>query len=288
MTMPQNWTILAFMENPSGSDIYFHSVDPVNSPWPYHVAAGGHTNVSAKDGMVSHRYHQHTLILTLSGEGRIKVGDGVFATGAGSLVWLDTSRKYAHGAARKNQWSYIWVAVSGHGLDRLHEQIGLQENPAFDEVDNLKPCFTDIVQNLADHLPSADAAMNAQIASIVAVLFTKRIGAIAEDVSDPVSNVMRQLRKDISRDWNISSLADIAGLSPSQLFRRFRTVAGTSPISWLRQERMVLARHLLTVSAENISNVAMRCGYVDPFHFSRDFKRHNGCSPRSFRATARF
>jgi AraC-like DNA-binding protein len=44
---------------------------------------------------------------------------------------------------------------------------------------------------------------------------------------------------------------------------------------------------LLSQSALTISEVADRLGYRDVFFFSRQFKQHNGLSPRQFRARER-
>lgn len=275
------------MMDPAKSEVFFHSADPLTLPWPYVVTAGGRTGVGNRDGMVSRQYHEHTLILTLSGQGCIKVADGVFLCGKGSIAWLDTSKKYEHGAQLGHEWSYVWVALSGFGLDRLQGVMGLPEHPVVADMGHLRPCFEEIVQALSAPHPAADAVMNARVAQIACDLFSNRKSAAIDGGSDPVSKVMRSLRDDISRNWDIPTMSDIVGLSPSQLFRRFKAISGTSPKSWLRQERMLLARHLLTATGDDISSVALRCGYADPFHFSRDFKHQNGCSPRDFRARAR-
>ena len=288
MTLALSWTILAFMKMNGGTEIYFHSSDPAVSPWPYQVAAGGRTHDPGNGGIVDRKYHQHTLILTLSGEGWIRVGNREFAAEESCLTWLDTSRSYAHRAAPGNHWSYVWVALSGETLDSFFIQLNLSTEPVVEEVADLLPDFEGIIQQLANQNTSMDAYMNTHVAAILAELFTKRAGTPSHREADPVSIVMRQLRMDLSRNWDITAMTAIAGLSQSQLFRRFQAATETSPISWLRRERMVLAEHLLTVSSENVSAVAQRCGYADPFHFSRDFKRHCGRSPRAFRENARF
>lgn len=265
------------------SDVFFHSADPLSSPWPYFVTAGGRSSVSHKDGVVSRHYHEHTLILTISGQGRIMVENGVFPSHPGSAVWLDTSRNYAHGAARRHEWAYIWLAMSGYGLDQLHEQAGLMAQPVIEGMDSLLPRFEAIVQNLADQLPTAEAAMNVGVAEILFSLYQKRSLMLVEGGAHPVAHVMRRLRRDIAQNWDIPLMAEVAGLSHSQLFRQFRRFADATPMAWLRQERMRLARHLLTASTERVSEIARRCGYADPFHFSRDFKHQNGVSPRIFR-----
>ncbi|MCP4319181.1 MAG: AraC family transcriptional regulator [Hyphomicrobiales bacterium] len=269
------------------SEVFFHTTDPHSSPWPYSVPVGGRTLVVHRDGMVRRRYHQHVLILTLSGQGRIEADETTFAANPQSVVWLDTARKYGHGAKQGEVWAYLWLAMSGHGLGRLHEQIALLDSPVMEGMGDLQPRFEDIVQNLAGQPPTIDATLSAQVAAIIAALFSKRVGTSALAGSDPITKLMRHLRRKVDQTWEIDDMAEIAGLSPSQLFRRFKDVAGTSPISWLRQERMLLARHLLTGTTDTIASIAHRCGYSDPFHFSRDFKRHNGCAPRNYRANTR-
>ncbi len=275
------------MPDPHASEVFFHSADPATSPWPYGVEAGGRTLVTRRDGVVSRHYHQHTLILTLSGHGRIMLGAREFSSDPGGLVWLDTSRKYAHGADRRAQWAYLWLGLSGYGLDGLHAQFGLWQNPVVADMAHLEPSFNAALQSLARQGPMVEAETSAQIALILSAVFAKRHAAAAGDTPDRIATVMRHLRADIAKSWDIAAMAQIASLSPSQLFRRFKHATGATPITWLRDERMHLARHLLTASSDTVAAIALRCGYADPFHFSRDFKRHTGRAPRDFRADIR-
>ena len=50
------------------------------------------------------------------------------------------------------------------------------------------------------------------------------------------------------------------------------------PFSWLRLSVLVALQYELTVA-----EIAARCGYVDPYHFCRRFKRRCGVSPERYR-----
>ena len=79
------------------------------------------------------------------------------------------------------------------------------------------------------------------------------------------------------------AIAALARLSQSQFFRRFREMVGTTPMDWLRHERINQAKRLLVGPDAKVSAVAAVCGYPDPYHFSRDFRRLTGYTPTKFR-----
>ncbi len=269
------------------STVVFRSTDPLGLVWPYFAVAGGSTFAMPQDGMVRRRYHEHTLILTLSGAGRVMIEGGTFACQPNSLTWLDTGRKYAHGAALGQHWQYLWIAVSGFGLDDLHARARLSDQPVTNGLGTLAEDFEDIIEQMPNHQNATDGRISGQIAMVLAALFTGRQSDVSAAGLDPISKIMHQMRMDVSRDWDVDGLAALAGLSASQLFRRFKEASGTSPVQWLRQERMRLARHLLTATTDPVATIAQRCGYSDPYYFSRDFKRLNDLPPGKYRASTR-
>jgi AraC family transcriptional regulator, arabinose operon regulatory protein len=82
----------------------------------------------------------------------------------------------------------------------------------------------------------------------------------------------------------VMDLAAMSGLSPSHFNRMFKRTFGTSPIDWLRRERMSQAKRRLVESSETIKQIAEQVGYADHFFFSKDFKRYTGSTPGEFRA----
>ncbi|MNT85189.1 HTH-type transcriptional activator Btr [compost metagenome] len=54
-------------------------------------------------------------------------------------------------------------------------------------------------------------------------------------------------------------------------------------MDWLRHERINRAKRLLVEPDAKVSAVAAHCGYPDPYHFSRDFRRLTGYTPTKFK-----
>ena len=78
---------------------------------------------------------------------------------------------------------------------------------------------------------------------------------------------------------DLEKMAKICGISTRSLNRSFAT-NGTTPMRWVWEERLTLARDaLLSQRARNITEVSYAHGFKDPSHFSAAFKRRFGVSP---------
>ena len=78
-----------------------------------------------------------------------------------------------------------------------------------------------------------------------------------------------------------------AGLSRSTLAARFESVLGISPMRYVRDWRLYLARVTLGTTARPIAAIAYEAGYSDEAAFTRAFARAYGTPPAAWRAQAR-
>ncbi len=78
-------------------------------------------------------------------------------------------------------------------------------------------------------------------------------------------------------------LARAVGLSPSRFRVVFRRLTGRSPTAYRLELGLRRSQQLLRDSDLPVADIALRCGWGDPGHFSRFFHRRCGCSPRVFR-----
>jgi AraC family transcriptional regulator of arabinose operon len=78
----------------------------------------------------------------------------------------------------------------------------------------------------------------------------------------------------------VAELADRTALSRAQFTRRFIAYAGTPPARFVIRARVERAKQLLAETDMTVTQVAATLGYTEVAHFSRQFKRQGGHSPR--------
>jgi AraC-like DNA-binding protein len=126
-----------------------------------------------------------------------------------------------------------------------------------------------LVEVLKLHLSTAPAATHGWVAALL----------------DPVLRpALAMIHAQPQRKWTVSDLAEEALVSRSLLDDRFRQVLQRSPIRYLTEWRMHLAKELLATTDLGVAGVARRVGYDAEEAFSRAFKRAYGSSPGAWRS----
>jgi AraC-like DNA-binding protein len=96
--------------------------------------------------------------------------------------------------------------------------------------------------------------------------------------------VLAYLRDHYHAPITNQQLARLAHMSVRAFERKFRSSFHLTPQKYLRKLRMRMASRALVYTNESLANVALNCGFVDQSHFSREFRRHFGRTPRDYRA----
>ena len=105
-------------------------------------------------------------------------------------------------------------------------------------------------------------------------------------LNDPcVGKALRLMHAEPGRNWTVDELAREAAVSRSVLAERFTILVGESPMKYLGNWRIQLAKQLLRDGA-SIQQVASKVGYDSEAAFNRAFKRATGSPPAAWRKGA--
>ncbi len=98
-----------------------------------------------------------------------------------------------------------------------------------------------------------------------------------------VDRVIRLMTVDLKREIPLDELARSVNLSVFRLQHLFKAETGTSPLQYLKAQRLLKARELLEITFLNLKEVLHKVGFRDRSHFAKDFKKHFGVPPLRYR-----
>ncbi|WP_158606935.1 AraC family transcriptional regulator [Paenibacillus ginsengarvi] len=101
-----------------------------------------------------------------------------------------------------------------------------------------------------------------------------------------VMKVCDYVRHHIDKPVRLREMADHAHLSPSHLSHLFVKTLGLSPLEYVRQVRLQLAKEMLAHSTSSVKEIAEMIGYGEQSQLSRYFSQSEGMSPLQFRNAA--
>lgn len=102
-----------------------------------------------------------------------------------------------------------------------------------------------------------------------------------------IKRSLSKIRHDYRLPLTLEDLSSEATMAPNYFCRIFRTVTGRPPIDYLNYYRVERAAELIYATNENLTTIAMQCGFNDLGYFSRSFKKYKGMSPREYRKKTR-
>jgi AraC-like DNA-binding protein len=113
-----------------------------------------------------------------------------------------------------------------------------------------------------------------------AIISNRARGGLAPSVKRRVCEHIEQM---IATRFPLSALAATARLSECHFARAFKQSFGVPPHRYLMQRRIARAALIITTTEKALSDIALEVGFCDQSHFTRQFVRVTGETPRAFR-----
>ena len=101
-----------------------------------------------------------------------------------------------------------------------------------------------------------------------------------------IYKIISRMEKDFGNsDLSVSKLLDESGYARDYIRTEFQAITKTTPKKHLNNIRMKNAKAMIELYGNDISisEIAEKCGIIDPSIFSRIYKKHHGISPTQYR-----
>ena len=213
-----------------------------------------------------------TLIhYVVSGKGTLYRKGKAYPVSAGQCFIIPPNELAPRITDKEDPWTYQWIGFNGSLSShfwRLDPVFSLDEAP-FPHVKNLKR-------------PSPNLAI--ELAMDLFGLYTKLILPGSNDRSltpDYIQAVIDYILVHYMEPLTIRQITEHVGLSQDYLCRLFKQQTGRSIQAQLLKTRELEAKRFLRLG-HSVEETAALCGFHSISHFSRQFKRLQGMSPKQW------
>ena len=230
------------------------------------------------------RQRDFELIFIHSGEGRVTLDNVVRPMKTGTVsLFLPGSHDYFQYAPDR-ETHHSWCTIRPGFMPKKLRELLIQPlisvpgsnlfRALFEAALKLKPTPNNPHDPLIEHLACSAFAECLHISS------KKSRGLIG----DPAVNAfLRHVGDHFAEENCLSSARLAAGVSRNTLLSRLHQNLQTTPAQYLWKVRVEHGISMLAETGQTIAEIAYRCGFKNPYHFSRMLKQQTGRSPKEIR-----
>lgn len=250
------------------------------------ISSGGRTTCRSKSwGSKSEWSQVAKLYRPLRGRGWVEVGGKVTQLKAGQLYLIPPHVRMSYGTSSEIVIDWLHFQLQSLHLDgwlgsTLKVHLFNRSVTA-----RMKPVCLLIERFMCDRSLTDAFRIHAMLLELAGLTLAR----LPEE--DPQTRLTRErlmpalrlLDQEAVKHPSLRDVARVVHFSPEHFHRLFQSIFHTTPHQYAEARRMMLAKSLLSEGETTVTEVAARCGYADPFYFSRVFRRHFKASPGKVR-----
>ncbi len=225
------------------------------------------------------------LVYIHEGEALISVNGEEHRLRAGEATLLVPGRQEHFHFSKKGRTRHGWCEVREAQLEKA-ARIAYEELPFRGPLTPEMQALAKMARTLKPDARTSEQLLYDALARAMMLAYLAAIG-FGDKPSPPLPEPLRRAVEQIDSRYgdacSVDLLARSAGVTGAHLIRLFRQHLGTTPMQCVWKRRVEAGAQLLRETGLAISEVAYKCGFQTPFHFSRMLKNHSGQSPRAYR-----
>lgn len=225
----------------------------------------------------------------------IEQGNGIFIQNgikydvkAGEAFVIFPWQEIEYYTTQNHPWLYKWFSVGGRLADSFVEKAGISiANPVIraDKYLGFREAVNDLVNSFLE-----EGNINLGCVSHLYMIFHRLLEQSERAKKSKYDNhyvneAIMFINYNLNLPIEVSDIAKSINLNQRYFINLFFKHVGLTPKQYIVKVKMDAAASMLKNKKVSVSDVAGGVGYSDPFHFSREFKKHFGISPKKFQIT---
>ena len=231
------------------------------------------------------RNHYDRLYFIESGEAEVSTPEQTICLHPGSCYLIASNQLHRHSCTSNvvMHWCHFQTVLDGSS-DLFQEiEVPIEARPG-----KTAP-YQKLFESLEDTMQCRQAWCHLQRTALLLQLIQPHL-----KLADPASRQLDEGRRrflpvltyidtHLNDPIRIEDLAKLLGLNKEYFSRFFRRYFQLPPKQYILQKRIQSAQKMLCHTDVQIQEVGARCGFSDPYHFSKSFKNIAGIPPKEYR-----
>jgi len=232
-------------------------------------------------------YCWHQILFCAGGSGILKYDDITIEITENSFIFLPAF--YPHEYIPYDvKWDMRWVVFDGYACKQIFSEFGMDKPMVI--MTNNSDAMHKLYDKMFVALKTDKVYGNYTCAGLIYqyILELHRLASDSTakskaDKSDILMPVLNYIEENFRKDFPITVLAEISGVSHQYLCRVFNRTMNIRPNEYITCRKLQEAKYLLAETALSVREICLQSGFSDASYFSTVFKRYEGITPAEYR-----
>lgn len=252
------------------------------------LTAAGYTHVWEDWRDIDYVPQYNKFYFICDGEGWLKIGEREFHPKPGQMFLMPAGVIQSYSTISKNTFIKYWCHFTATiGDVNIFDVIQLPYSMDVKDRRLLERLFHDLIKHNESCEMSAPLKVKSLLLEIIAHFIentvVENINLSTSNEVEKLNSVLNHINRNLSRNFTIEQLAQIAHFHPNYFIRFFRKHMGISPMHYINKMRIEKAKRLLDSTGLTVTEIADSVGIYDVYYLSRLFKDYTGFSPTEYR-----
>lgn len=227
------------------------------------------------------------IFCILSGKGQLNYRGKRFLLYKNQLILMNSHEPHSYSSDPKDPLGMTWIEFLGSDSRRIMDKLLLRYSPVSTGLPFLTASRE--ISLLQQHLmsdPHYDTSVNLYCLLAKLLNLPDYTGSDrAENSSISWKMAESYIQAHLGENIPNSILADMCSVSLPYFIKSFKNRYRQTPQQYIKRQRILKARYLLTRTSMSISQITEQLGFCNDSHFIRVFKNSEGVTPLYYRKT---
>lgn len=214
----------------------------------------------------------------LEGEGEFRLNGKTHKLKSGDLLVIGKDDPHDYRSNPKNPMKKLWVSFCSEYLGSMLESYRIHTGIYRVDVKKELSALYSIAK-----IDTSPQNKFFEIAELLHSAIMKTARTAFEKAEDALTTVKNALLASIYSKKNLDEIASDLFMSKSNLIRSFKKQTGLTPYQFLLNEKLNVAKNLLSTTTMQVKNIAELLCFSDEHYFSFLFKQKTGLTPSEYR-----